>query len=86
MRDRWYIDEYEDKCIQSMIFSNNHPVENLREKSKGIKKMLEECNLWPKERINLVCRKCSEKDVNNDLTRLNYYARRIISLQSNFLE
>ena len=48
--------------------------------------MLEERNLWPKERINLTCKKCSGKDADNDLTRLNYCARQIISLQSNFLE
>ncbi len=53
-----------------MIFPNDHLIENLRGKSKKIKKVLEKRNLWSKERINLVCKKCSEKD-DNDLTRQN---------------
>ena len=86
MRNRWYINECEDKCIQSMIFLNDYPIEKLREQPKGIKKVLEERNFWPKERINLTCKKCSEKDADNDLTRLNCYARWIISLQPDFFE
>ena len=73
MHDGWYINEYGDKCIQPMIFPNDHLIENLRGKSKKIKKVLEKRNLWSKERINLVCKKCSEKN-NNDLTRQNCYA------------
>ncbi len=69
-----------------MIFPNDYPIEKLREQPKGIKKVLEERNLWPKERINLTCKKCSEKDADNDLTRLNCCARWIISLQPDFLE
>ena len=71
MRNRWYINECEDKCIQSMIFPNDYPIEKLREQLKGIKKVFEEHNFWPKERINLTCKKCSRKDADNDLTRLN---------------
>ena len=86
MRDGWYINEYGDKCKQSMVFPNDHPVESLRGKPKGIKKVLEERNLWPKERINLVCKKCFDKDVDDDLIRQNCCARRIMSLQPDFLE
>ena len=86
MRNGWYINERGDKCIQPMIFPNDYPVEKLRGQPKGIKKVLEERNLWPKERINLTCKKCSEKDADDDLTRLNCCARRIISLQPDFLE
>ena len=80
MCDGWYINAYRNKCKQSMVYLNDYPVESLRGKPKGIKKVLEECNLWPKERINLVCKKCLDKDVNNDLTRQNCCARRIITL------
>ncbi len=86
MHDGWYINEHEDKCKQSIIFPNDYSVENLREKPKGIKKILEERNLWPKERINLVCKKCLNKDVDDDLTRRNCCARQILSLQPDFLE
>src|SRR6266540_3117200 len=57
MHNGWYINEREDKCIQLMIFPNDYPIEKLREQSKEIKKVLEERNLWPKERINLTCKK-----------------------------
>jgi len=69
-----------------MIFPNDHLVKNLRGKLKKIKKVLEERNLWPKEKINLVCKKCSEKDIDNDLIRRNCCARRIITLQPDFLK
>ena len=86
MRDGWYINAYGDKYKQSMVYPNDHLVESLRGKLKEIKKVLEERNLWPKERINLVCKKCLDKDVDNDLTRRNCCARRIITLQPDFLE
>src|SRR6266498_4034874 len=89
MRDGWYINEREEKCIQSMTFPDNHPVEKLRGQPKGIKKVLEERNLWPKKKINLVCKKCSKKNADNDENdeiRLDCCARRIISLQPDFLE
>ncbi|RGB22462.1 hypothetical protein C1646_634114, partial [Rhizophagus diaphanus] len=42
IRDGWYINKYGEKCIQSMIFPNNH---HLKEQPKGIKQVLKECNL-----------------------------------------
>ncbi len=52
-----------------MIFSNNHLVKNLKEELKEIKKVLKECNFWSKEKINLVCKKYFEKNIDNNLTR-----------------
>jgi hypothetical protein len=88
MRDSWYTNEHEKKHIQSMTFPDNHSVERLRGQPKGIKKILEERNLWPKNKINLVCKKCFKKyaDNDNDEIRLHCCARRIMSLQSDFLE
>ncbi len=45
MRNGWYINERGDKCIQSMIFPNDYPIEKLREQLKMIKKVLEECTV-----------------------------------------
>jgi len=45
MRNGWYINKREDKCIQSMIFPNDYPIEKLREQLKMIKKVLEECTV-----------------------------------------
>lgn len=83
MRDDWYIDESGQKCVQSMIFPENH---KLKGKPKGIKQVLKECNLWPNKGIRLICKQCSEKqdDVNPD--RSNCCTRRIILLQHNFCE
>ena len=72
-----------------MTFPDNHPVEKLRKQPKGIKKVLEKHNLWPKKKINLVCKKCFKKNADNDENdkiRLNCYVQRIISLQPDFLE
>jgi hypothetical protein len=86
MRDGWYTNENGEKCIQSMTFPDDYPVQKLRGQPKGIKKVLEERNLWPKKKINLMCKECSKKDADSDPTRLECCARRIISSQPDFLE
>ncbi len=75
MRDGWYINEHEEKCIQSMTFSDDYPVQKLRGQLKGIKKMLEERKLWPEKKINLMYKECSKKDADNDLIRLDCCAQ-----------
>ena len=74
MRDGWYINEHRKKYIQSMMFSNDYPVQKLRGQPKGIKKILEEYKLWPEKKINLMCKECFKKDADNDLIRLDCYA------------
>ena len=63
MRDGWYINEYSKRCVQLMIFSDNY---QLKGQPKGIKQVLNERNLWPTNRIRLICEQCSGKhdDVN----------------------
>src|SRR6185437_14178372 len=47
MRDGWYIYKYGEKRSQSMIFPNDCQINKLRGKPKGIRKILEERDLWP---------------------------------------
>ena len=86
MHNSWYIDKYGEKHIQLMIFSNDHPVVQLRRKPKGIKQVLLECNLWLMKKICLVCEKCSEKHINEKSRRFDCCVQRIMFLQPNFLE
>ena len=83
MRDGWYIDKNGEKCIQSMVFPDNH---KLRGKPKGIKQVLIEHNLWPKKSIRLMCDQYSGKQDNADPERQDCCARRIMSLQPDFCE
>ncbi|PKY46319.1 hypothetical protein RhiirA4_320161 [Rhizophagus irregularis] len=83
MRDGWYINEYGEKCIQSMIFPNNH---HLKGQPKGIKQVLKERNLWPMREIRLTCEQCSGKCDDVNLERVDCCARRIMSLQPDFCE
>ncbi|GES98821.1 hypothetical protein PHYBLDRAFT_144584 [Rhizophagus clarus] len=83
MRDGWYINEYGEKCIQSMIFPDNH---HLKGQPKGIKQVLKERNLWPMREIRLTCEQCSGKCDDVNLERVDCCARRIMSLQPDFCE
>ena len=83
MRDGWYINEYGERCVQSMIFSDNH---QLKGQPKGIKQILKERNLWPTNGIHLTCEQCSRKRDNANPERLDCCARRIMSLQPDFQE
>ncbi|KAF0360606.1 hypothetical protein F8M41_014310 [Gigaspora margarita] len=65
-----YIDEYEEKHDQKMVFLNNYPVKKLRGEPKGIQQVLEEYNIWPVEGVNLVCDHCSGK-IKDDIEELN---------------
>ncbi|CAG8651246.1 3990_t:CDS:1 [Ambispora gerdemannii] len=85
MRNGWYINEREEKCTQSMIFPDDYPVTRLRGQPKGIKRILEERNLWPAKKIRLVCERCSEKN-NDNPEILNCCAWRIMSQQPDFCE
>ena len=42
MCDGWFFNEYGERCIQSMIFPDNH---QLKGQPKGIKQVLKERNL-----------------------------------------
>ena len=44
MRDYWYVNEHEERCVQQMIFPDYYPVAKLRGQPKGIKQIFEECN------------------------------------------
>jgi hypothetical protein len=85
MRNGWYINECGEKYLQSMVFPDDHPVKKLRGQPKGVKIVLQERNLWPKKRVNLVCDRCSGKHADDDSIRLDCCARRILSLQPDFL-
>ena len=58
MRNGWYINERGEKCVQSIIFPDNHQQKG---KPKGIKQMLKKRNLWPMKEIRLMCEQCSGK-------------------------
>jgi len=45
MRNGWYTNEHGKRCIQTMVFSNDHPVAKLRGQPKGIKQVLGDHNL-----------------------------------------
>ncbi|CAG8783881.1 10904_t:CDS:1, partial [Cetraspora pellucida] len=49
MYDGWYIDKYEEKHNQEIGFLDNYLVKKLRGKPKGIKQVLEKCQLRPGE-------------------------------------
>jgi hypothetical protein len=83
MRDGWYINDYGERCVQLMIFPENH---QLKEQSKGIKQVLKERNLWPTNGIRLTCEQCSGKHHDVNPERLDCCARRIMSLQPDFQE
>ena len=70
MHDSWYINENGEKCIQSMIFSDNY---QLKEQLKGIKQVFKECNLWLTKEIRLIYEQCSEKYDEVNLERSDYY-------------
>ena len=86
MRNGWYIDEFGEKHVQSMIFPDDYPVEQLRGKPKGIKQVLVERSLWPTKKIRLICEECSGKRADVDSKRLNCCAQRIMLSQPDFLE
>ena len=69
IRDDQYINRNNEKIVQLMTFSDNHP---LKEQPKGIKQVLKECNLWPSKDIRLIYEQCSGKDYDLNLERLDY--------------
>ena len=77
MRDGWYINEYGQRYVQSMIFLDNH---KLKGQPKGIKQVLKERNLWPTKGIRLTCEQCFRKQDNINPERSDCCARRIMSL------
>ncbi|CAG8736576.1 2537_t:CDS:1 [Cetraspora pellucida] len=89
MCDSWYIDVYRERYVQEIIFPDNYPLQQLREKLKEIQQILEEQNLWLVEGINLVynqCAKRSDEKNKNYFEELNCCAQKIISLQLDFCE
>ncbi|POG61994.1 hypothetical protein GLOIN_2v1785920 [Rhizophagus irregularis DAOM 181602=DAOM 197198] len=69
--------------LQSMVFPTTHYDKKLRGKPKGIKQVLMERGKWPSGGLVLECSKCKEKC--QDSSRTSCYARRVISLEPNFL-
>src|SRR6266540_2049834 len=69
--------------LQSIVFPITHYDKKLRGKSKEIKQVLIECEKWPSGGLVLECNKCKEK--NQDASETSCCARRVISLESDFL-
>jgi hypothetical protein len=65
-----------------MVFSSNHP--KYSNQPKGIKQILIEKGLWHNG-LRLECKLCKGKNKQIDSTRINCYARKIMSLQPDFL-
>src|SRR5947207_8290244 len=72
-----------DNQLQSMTFSDNHPNVKLRGQPKGLKQILQERGKWPNGRLKLECKECKEKK--GDENRINCCARRVMSLEPDFL-
>ena len=71
-----------ENTLQSMVFSSNHP--KYPNKPKGLKQVLTERGLW-RDGLHLECQLCKGKNKTNDPTRIDCCARKIMSLQSDFL-
>ena len=71
-----------DNKLQSMVFPSNHP--KYPNQPKGIKQILIERGLWHNG-LRLECELCKGKNKQIDPTRINCCARRIMSLQPDFL-
>src|SRR5256714_327795 len=67
---------------QSMTFSSNHS--KYLNQPKGIKQVLIERELW-RNSLHLECELCKGKNKQIDSIKANYCARRIMSLQPDFL-
>ena len=65
-----------------MIFSSDHP--KYLNQPKGIKQILIERGLWHNS-LHLECQLCKEKNKVIDSIRIDCCARRIMSLQPDFL-
>ncbi|GBC21156.2 hypothetical protein RIR_jg24235.t1 [Rhizophagus irregularis DAOM 181602=DAOM 197198] len=72
-----------DNQLQSMVFSDDHPNEKLRGQPKGLRQILQERKKWPNGGLMLECKECKEK--NDDENRINCCARRVMSLEPDFL-
>ncbi|CAG8622240.1 19511_t:CDS:2, partial [Cetraspora pellucida] len=81
MRPTTFIDVNGRQRAQEMVFEEDYPNPNLREKPKGIKKILEERGLF-KEELNLDCLMCKKK---NDSERMDCCLRKIMASQPDFV-
>ncbi|PKK57556.1 hypothetical protein RhiirC2_721147 [Rhizophagus irregularis] len=66
-----------------MVFPITYHNEKLCSKPKGIKQVLIECGKWSPGGLILDCKKCKEKI--QDISRTTCCARRVISLEPDFI-
>ena len=71
-----------DNKLKSMVFPSNHP--KYLNQPKGIKQILIKRGLQHNG-LHLECELCKGKNKQIDSIKANYYARRIMSLQPDFL-
>jgi transposase len=72
---------------QSMVFPLDHPDKTLRGQPKGLKKVLEERSLWPKEGLRACCMEGKKKQKKKICkpNATNCCAEKVMSLQPDFL-
>ncbi|CAB4474979.1 unnamed protein product [Rhizophagus irregularis] len=80
MRDTYW---GSDNKLQSMVFPDDYPHEKLRGQPKGLKQILKEREKWPIGGLLLECKEYKEKK--DDENRINCCARRVMSLEPDFL-
>ena len=71
-----------NNTLQLIVFPSNHS--KYPNQPKGIKQVLIERELW-RNSLHLECELCKGKNKQIDSIKANYYARRIMSLQPDFL-
>ncbi len=84
MRSTTFIGVDGQPTTQQMTFTEDYPDPALRGKPKGIKRILQERDLWKKELV-LDCQMCKNKELAEGPPRVDCCARRIMASQSDFI-